>query len=62
MDKSIVINNIIDIEKIKKLSEEKIENVFNKKDINLLFVGRLEESSKNIMFQLYKIQELKKYI
>lgn len=60
VDKSIVINNIIDIEKIKKLSEEKIENVFNKKDINLLFVGRLEESSKNIMFQLSKIKELKK--
>lgn len=58
--KSIVINNIIDIEKIKKLSEEKIENVFNKKDINLLFVGRLEESSKNIMFQLSKIKDLKK--
>ena len=60
VDKSIVINNIIDIDKIKKLSEEKIENVFNKKDINLLFVGRLEESSKNIMFQISKIKELKK--
>lgn len=60
VDKSIVINNIIDIEKIKKLSEEQIENIFNKKDINLLFVGRLEESSKNIIFQLSKIQELKK--
>lgn len=60
VDKSIVINNIIDIEKIKKLSEEKIENVFNKKDINLLFVGRLEEGSKNIMFQLSKIKDLKK--
>lgn len=60
VDKSIVINNIIDIDKIKKLSEEKIKNVFNKKDINLLFVGRLEERSKNIMFQISKIKELKK--
>ncbi len=60
VDKSIVINNIIDIDKIKKFSEEKPEIVFNKQDINLLFVGRLEESSKNITFQLSKIKELKK--
>lgn len=61
VEKSVVINNIVDIDNIKKLSEEKIENIFNKKNINLLFVGRLEEKSKNILFLLTKIKELKEY-
>ena len=59
VDKSIVINNIIDIDSIKKLSNEKIDTKFDKNNINLLFVGRLEETSKNIMTQLKLINDLK---
>lgn len=58
VDKSIVINNIIDIEEIKNKSNlEQIK--FNKNNINLLFVGRLEEKSKNILFLLEQINILK---
>lgn len=59
VDKSEVINNIIDIDNIKSLSKEKINNKFDKNDINLLFIGRLEENSKNIITQLKLIKDLK---
>ena len=61
VNKSIVINNIIDNNEIEKKSKE--ENIkFSKKDINLLFVGRLEEESKNITFMLKNIKQVKKEI
>lgn len=46
-DKSVVINNLVDYERIIKLSKEKIDL---KKDENkiFLFVGRLDESSKKL--------------
>ncbi len=59
VNNSIVINNIIDINDIKEKSKEKIKLPYNKNNINLLFVGRLEEKSKNILFQLEMIKELK---
>lgn len=54
-----VINNIIDINKILEFSKVKPKVKFNKNNINLLFVGRLEEESKNIMTQLELINKLK---
>lgn len=60
-DKSIVINNIIDKEKIINNSKAIIPK-YNKNNINLLFVGRLEEASKNIMLQLEAINILKEEI
>lgn len=58
VNKSIVINNIIDIKEINQKSIEYKTN-FNKENINLLFVGRLEEESKNISFMLEQINILK---
>ena len=58
VDKSLVINNIIDINEIKEKSEYKIEKIYNKNNINLLFIGRLEEESKNISTQLKLIKDL----
>lgn len=59
VEKTEVINNIIDIETIKTLSKEKPTIKFDKNDINLLFVGRLDETSKNITTQLKLIENLK---
>lgn len=59
VNKSKVINNIIDINNVLEKSKEKIELPYNKNNINLLFVGRLEEESKNILYQLDIINELK---
>lgn len=59
VNKSIVINNIIDTNNIINKSNEKIELPFNKEDTNLLFVGRLEERSKNILFQLEIMKSIK---
>ncbi len=58
-NKSYVINNLIDYENILKLSKENVDIKFNKDNINLLFVGRLDETSKNIMLQLELINKLK---
>lgn len=58
VDKSLVINNIIDINEIKEKSKCKIEKIYNKNNINLLFIGRLEEESKNISTQLKLIKDL----
>ena len=56
-DKSIVINNFIDVEDIKKKSSEKIE--IGKKFKKLfVFVGRLDESSKKITRQIKLIKNL----
>ena len=61
-NKTNVINNFIDYKEIKKKSEEKIPEKINKKDINLLFIGRLEEESKKISIQLKLINDLIKEI
>lgn len=58
-NKSKVINNIIDIDTIIEQSNKKCDIEFDKNCINLLFVGRLEEDSKNILYQLELIKELK---
>ena len=47
-DKSLVINNFIDNEKIIKLSQEKIKETKPKGKKLFLFVGRLDEHSKNL--------------
>ena len=47
MNKSLVINNFIDNEKIIKLSEEKIKENKPRGKKLFLFVGRIDESSKN---------------
>lgn len=50
-NKSIVINNIVDYEKIMKLSKEKINIKKDEKKV-FLFVGRLDESSKRLTLLL----------
>ncbi len=47
MDKAKVINNFIDDQKILKLSNEKIKETKPKNKKVFLFVGRIDESSKN---------------
>ena len=47
-DKSLVINNFIDNKKIIELSKEKIKETKPKGKKLFLFVGRLDESSKNL--------------
>lgn len=59
IDKCKVINNIIDINNIREQSKKECGIEFDKNCINLLFVGRLEEESKNILYQLELIKELK---
>ena len=59
VDKCKVINNIIDINNIREYSKKECGIEFDKNCINLLFVGRLEEESKNILYQLELIKELK---
>ena len=50
-DKSITVNNIVDYEKILKLSEKKVNVKRTTKKI-FLFVGRLDESSKRLTLLL----------
>lgn len=57
--KSYVINNLINCDEIITCSKEKLNIKFEKNNINLLFVGRLEEESKNIFLQLELIKRLK---
>lgn len=47
-DKSLVINNFIDNERYLKLSEEKIKEVKPRGKKLFIFVGRIDESSKNL--------------
>lgn len=47
-EKFVVINNIIDYKGIIKQSQKKFNNIYNKQEINILFVGRLDNDSKNI--------------
>lgn len=57
-DKTEVINNFIDIEKIKNNSEEKIK-VTKKKDKKLfVFIGRLDDSSKKVKRAINLVKEI----
>ena len=60
--KSIVINNQIDYLTIEEKGKEKISLKINKKDINLIFVGRLEDKIKKVSLQLKLINDLRKEI
>lgn len=62
VERSKVINNIIDIDKIIELSQKERKIKFNKENINILYVGRLEENSKNILIQLKTIKDIKNKI
>lgn len=48
-EKSFVINNLISYNDIMSLANEKSDDVIDSKHINLLFVGRLENESKNFV-------------
>ncbi len=48
LNKFCVISNLIDLKNILSESEKKVEERFCDKNINLLFVGRLDNTSKNI--------------
>lgn len=58
-NKFIVLNNLFDYEKVLQLSEEKIKNFQNKMNKYLIFIGRLEEESKNIKYLLKIMKNLK---
>ena len=57
-NKTHVINNLINNEEIEKKSTEKIKEKIKKTDINLIFVGRLEEESQKITTQLKLVKDL----
>lgn len=46
--KSIVVNNIVDYNNILKLSQESCDLVIDKKCLNFIFIGRLDNESKNL--------------
>ena len=58
-EKTEVINNFIDIKKIKKLSLEKIENKKQKNKKLFVFVGRLDDSSKKVKRAINIAKEIK---
>ncbi|MGN1379203.1 MAG: glycosyltransferase [Bacilli bacterium] len=58
-EKSYVVNNLVDGNNILRLSKEKC-NIFNNKYYNLLFVGRLDNTSKNFDLLLNTFKELLK--
>lgn len=47
VNKCLVINNLVDYKNIKKLSELKLDVSIDKKNTNFIFIGRLDNSSKN---------------
>lgn len=58
-----VINNLIEVDKIKKLASFEVEEkIFSEDKINLLFVGRLDNGSKNLdlLIESFKEASLKK--
>ena len=57
-DKCLVFNNFVDIEEIKKQSEEPITIKKDAKKTQLLFVGRLEDDSKKIVRQINLVKEI----
>ena len=50
--KFVVINNLIDYKNIQKKAKEPTKINFSKKDVNLVFIGRLDNDSKNIKLLL----------
>ncbi len=56
-EKCEVINNLIDYENIKKLSLKKVNFKINRKDKNYLFLGRLDNTSKNFPLLLDSFKE-----
>lgn len=56
-DKTLVINNLINIEEIIKKSKEKIDLKKSKDDITFMFLGRLDEESKKLsrLLECFKI-------
>ena len=50
--KTWVINNLVDYKNIKRLSTQEVEVKFNKNKTNFLFVGRLDNDSKNFVRML----------
>ena len=57
-DKTIVFNNFVDIEKIKKLSNEKIDIEKNSDRPLFVFVGRLDDSSKKLKRAINLVKDL----
>ena len=57
-DKTIVFNNFVDIEKIKKLSNEKIDIEKNSDRPLFVFVGRLDDSSKKLKRAIDLVKDL----
>ena len=56
-EKCVVINNLIDYENIKKQSLKKVNFKINSKDKNYLFLGRLDNTSKNFPLLLNSFKE-----
>ena len=57
-DKTLVLNNFVDIEKIKELSNEKVSEVKNNNKELFVFVGRLDDSSKKLKRAINLVKEL----
>ncbi len=56
-DKCVIINNIVDYKNILKDSLEKVNFKFKRNDKNFLFLGRLDNSSKNFPLLLNSFNE-----
>ena len=56
-EKTLVLNNFIDIEEIKEKSKEKIEKSKNKK-VLFVFVGRLDDTSKKLKRAIKLVEKL----
>ena len=56
INKCIVINNFIDIDKIKELSKK--EKIKRRKNKLLVFIGRLDDSSKKLSRQIKLVKEI----
>jgi len=59
-DKTIVINNFINLKEIEKKSKEKIKEKKKKDEILFVFVGRLDDSSKKVTRAINLIKEIEK--
>lgn len=58
-NKTVVINNFIDIKKVEKLSKEKITVKKSKNKKLFVFVGRLDDSSKKVTRALTLVKKIK---
>ena len=59
-DKTMVINNFINIDEIEKKSKEKIKEKKKKDETLFVFVGRLDDSSKKVKRAINLIKEIEK--